>query len=129
MTSRVLHQKGPNFYQVLVSLGDSIGEIENRPEEGAESALFHVCFFFSLPRYKWDLSVKTKMAPRRIAILDKRSFYFYVMHLYWKHMLEAKVIFFTDNESYNWFEQFLKTWLFYHSLWLVELEETPHFTK
>lgn len=23
-------------------------------------------------------------------------------------MLEAKVIFFTDNESYNWFEQFLK---------------------
>lgn len=47
MTSRVLHQKGPNFYQVLVSLGDSIGEIENRPEEGAESALFHVFFFFS----------------------------------------------------------------------------------
>ena len=40
-------------------------------------------------------------------------------------MLEAKVIFFTDNESYNWFEQFLKTWVFYHSLWLVEVEETP----
>ena len=59
----------------------------------------------------------------RIAILDKRSFYFYAMHLYWKHMLEAKVIFFTDNESYNWFEQFLKTWVFYHSLWLVQ--ETP----
>ena len=47
------------------------------------------------------------------------------MRLYWKHMLEAKVIFFTDNESYNWFEQFLKTWVFYHSLWLVELEEPP----
>ena len=47
------------------------------------------------------------------------------MHLYWKHMLEAKVIFFTDNESYNSFEEFLKTWVFYHSLWLVELEETP----
>ena len=46
------------------------------------------------------------------------------MRLYWKHMLEAKVIFFTDNESYNWFEQFLKTWVFYHSLWLLELEET-----
>lgn len=45
MTSRVLHQKGPNFYQVLVSLGNSIGEIENRPEEGAESALFHIFFF------------------------------------------------------------------------------------
>lgn len=44
MTSRVLHQKGPHFYQVLVSLGNSIEEIENRPEEGAESALFH--FFF-----------------------------------------------------------------------------------
>lgn len=27
MTSRVLHQKGQNFYQVLVSLGDSMGEI------------------------------------------------------------------------------------------------------
>lgn len=27
MTSRVLHQKGLNFYQVLISLGDSMGEI------------------------------------------------------------------------------------------------------
>lgn len=27
MTSRILHQKGLNFYQVLVSLGDSMGEI------------------------------------------------------------------------------------------------------
>lgn len=43
MTSRVLHGKGLNFYQVLVSLGDSMGEMQNRPEEGAESALFH-CF-------------------------------------------------------------------------------------
>lgn len=44
MTSRVLHQKGLNFYQVVASLGDSMGQIENRPEEGAESALSH---FFS----------------------------------------------------------------------------------
>lgn len=41
MTSRVLHQKGLNFYQVVASLGDSMGEIENRPREGADSALFH----------------------------------------------------------------------------------------
>lgn len=27
MTNRVLHQKGLNFYQVLVSLGDSMGEV------------------------------------------------------------------------------------------------------
>lgn len=27
MPSRILHQKGLNFYQVLVSLGDSMGEI------------------------------------------------------------------------------------------------------
>lgn len=40
-TSRVLDQKGLNFYQVVASLGESMGEIENRPKEGAESALFH----------------------------------------------------------------------------------------
>lgn len=51
------------------------------------------------------------------------------MHLYWKHMLEAKVIFFTDNESYNWFEQFFKTWVFYHSLWLAGLEKLQNKTK
>lgn len=41
MTSRVLYHKGLNFYQVVASLGDSMGGIENRPKEGAESALFH----------------------------------------------------------------------------------------
>ena len=38
-------------------------------------------------------------------------------------MLEAKVIFFTDNETYNWFEQFLKTCVPCRFLWLVGLEK------
>lgn len=38
-------------------------------------------------------------------------------------MLEAKVIFFTDNETYNWFEQLLKTRVPCCFLWLVGLEK------
>lgn len=38
-------------------------------------------------------------------------------------MLEAKVIFFTDNETYNWFEQFLKTRVPCCFLCLVGLEK------
>lgn len=38
-------------------------------------------------------------------------------------MLEAKVIFFTDNETHNWFEQFLKTRVPCRFLCLVGLEK------
>lgn len=50
MASCSLHQGDLGFYHVLGSMEDSMGEIENRLEDGVASALFQI--FFLPPRCK-----------------------------------------------------------------------------